>query len=297
MYHNGVAFVDMFITNANIKNLLVAPTSNLKNLYITTVKEYFMLDIKRVIKVIDWLIFEKKAKTRKDLAKKMGYTESSISQILNQKVPLSERFINNLSIIDERINSDWLLTGDGEMLKEKTGYGDGEELKKVTSPIPPEEEPPPRRLIPFYDDVSTIGGINRLGASMDAVFGPDEYIDTGDWFRDASAAIRHYGESMVEYPTGCILAIKEVQDRELIIPGRDYVIETSEYRVTKRIQKGKDPEHFTAYSTNPETYVDGRLIHEPFDIAWSAVRHISSVLGYVVKKNGETMMFSNQKTK
>lgn len=159
------------------------------------------------------------------------------------------------------------------------------------------EQTEPCKLIPFYDDVSTIGGMNERTADLEAVTQPTDYIDTGDWFRDATAAIRHYGESMVEYPPGCILAIKEVYDRELIIPGRDYVIETSEYRVTKRIQRGKDSDHVTAYSTNPETYADGRLIHEPFDIPWRAVMRISSVLGYVVKKNGGTMVFSNQKTR
>ena len=43
-----------------------------------------MLDIERVIKVVDWLIFEKIVTSRKDLALKMGYTESSMSQFLNQ---------------------------------------------------------------------------------------------------------------------------------------------------------------------------------------------------------------------
>lgn len=152
-------------------------------------------------------------------------------------------------------------------------------------------------LIPLYDNVETIGGINESVANTDGVSQPTEYIDTGDWFRDATAAIRHYGDSMIEYPTGCILAMREVRDRELIIPGCDYVVETSEYRVTKRIQRGKDSAHITAYSTNPETYADGRLIHEPFDIPWSAVIHISLVLGYVVKKNGGMMVFSNRKDK
>lgn len=186
------------------------------------------------------------------------------------------------------LNRDWLLYGDGEMLNTiKSGMkfsGGGESNTDG-------------KLIPFYDDVSTIGGVNERSANLEAVSQPTDYIDTGDWFRDATAAIRHYGESMVEYPPGCILAIKEVYDRELIIPGRDYVIETSEYRVTKRIQRGNDSEHITAYSTNPETYADGRLIHEPFDIPWRAVMRISSVLGYVVKKNGGTMVFSNQKTR
>ena len=170
------------------------------------------------------------------------------------------------------------------LLKDTPQYaGGGEEIKKTGN------------LIPFYDNVTSIGGVNELGAEMGGVTQPTEYIDTGDWFRNATAAIRHYGESMVEYPTGCILALKEVYDRELIIPGRDYVIETSEYRVTKRIQQGKDSDHITAYSTNSETYADGRLIHEPFDIPWRVVQRISLVLGYVVKKNGGTMVFSNQK--
>lgn len=181
----------------------------------------------------------------------------------------------------------------GLMPKEQTYFGGEDVFEDVAEPRPPEEELP-RKLIPFYDDVSTIGGINQLGANMDAVTEPTEYIDAGDWFRDATAAIRHYGESMVEYPTGCILALKEVQDRELIVPGRDYVVETSEYRVTKRIQKGNEPGYITAYSTNQETYKDGRLIHEPFDIPLRAVSHIYLVLGYVVKKNGETMLFNKR---
>lgn len=219
-------------------------------------------------------------------------------------VGLSNGYVNNIrkSIQPDKIqkialcyptlNTGWLLTGDGEMLKGQTYYGGGDELEQVAEPRPPEEERPPRKLIPFYDDVSTIGGINQLGANMDAVTQPTEYIDAGDWFRDATAAIRHYGESMVEYPPGCILAIKEVQDRELIVPGRDYVVETSEYRVTKRIQKGNEPGYITAYSTNQETYSDGRLIHEPFDIPLRAVSHMYLVLGYVVKKNGGSMLFN-----
>jgi transcriptional regulator with XRE-family HTH domain len=150
-------------------------------------------------------------------------------------------------------------------------------------------------LIPFYDDVTSIGGNNDIVSNTEGISTPTDYIDAGDWFKDATAAIRHYGESMEEYPSGCILALKEVQDRELIIPGRDYTIETSEYRVTKRLQKGKSDTHITVYSTNSETYADGRLIHEPFDIPWRAISRISLVLGYVVKKNGGTVVFNSNK--
>lgn len=152
----------------------------------------------------------------------------------------------------------------------------------------------PKNLIPFYDNVSTIGGTG-LVANTDGISQPTDYIDTGDWFREATSAIRHYGESMVEYPSGCILALREVNNLNLIVPGRDYMIETSEYRVTKRLQL-KDKDTYTAYSTNTETYPDGKLIHEPFDIPKSEIRRLSLVLGYVVKKNGGTLVFS-EKTK
>lgn len=156
-----------------------------------------------------------------------------------------------------------------------------------------QEQNEKRNIIPFYD-TETIGGINECAASTEAVTSPTEYIDTGDWFRDATAAIRHYGDSMVNYPSGCILALKEVHDRELIIPGNDYVIETSEYRVTKRVQRGATPDFITAYSTNMDTYPDGRLIHEPFDIPLRSITRIFAVLGYVVKKAGGTLVI-NQK--
>lgn len=145
-------------------------------------------------------------------------------------------------------------------------------------------------LIPFYDDVASMGGM-KDSAEMQGVSDPTDYIDTGDWFRNATAAIRHYGDSMIEYPSGCILAIREVKDRRLVVPGRNYVIETSEYRVTKRLQIGKDENYFAAYSTNMEQYPDGRLINEPFEIEKASILRLFMVLGYVVMQNGGTLIY------
>ncbi len=78
------------------------------------------LDIKRVTKAIDWLIFDNKIKNKRELAEKLNYTESSFSQIINGKVKLSERFVKKLANFDDRININWLLTGEGEMLKNQT---------------------------------------------------------------------------------------------------------------------------------------------------------------------------------
>jgi len=74
------------------------------------------IEIQRVIKVIEWLIFEGIVKNRRDLAERIGYTESSLSQIINGKVNLSERFIKKLYSIDNRLSEEWIKNGSGQML-------------------------------------------------------------------------------------------------------------------------------------------------------------------------------------
>lgn len=188
--------------------------------------------------------------------------------------------LENIEKIKNRypeLNITWLLTGEGEMLKTA------------------EALPQPRKKIPVYD-AQTIGGHNDTVANLDANNRISEEIDAGDWFPEATAAIHHYGDSMVEYPSGSILALKRVNDRRLIINGRNYVIETTEFRVTKQLQyDGGD--FIMAYSSNPETYPDGRQIHSPIRIPVETVRHIDLVLGCVTKEYSNGAVVIRNKTK
>lgn len=139
-----------------------------------------------------------------------------------------------------------------------------------------------RKKIPLYD-VESIGGHQDVVADTNVPAGHiAEWIDAGDWFPGATAAIRHYGDSMIEYPSGSILALKRVEDTSLLINGRNYVIETSEFRITKQLQD--DGDCILAYSSNRETYPDGRQIHAPIRIPKSSIRHIDLVLGCVLKE-------------
>lgn len=140
-----------------------------------------------------------------------------------------------------------------------------------------------KKRIPFYDDVASIGGVNTMVADNSGHIAPSELIDAGDWFPEATAAIRHYGDSMIEYPSGSILALKRVEDNRLIIWGRNYSIETTEFRITKRLQDGGE-DYILAYSSNESTYSDGRLIHSPIRIPKETIRHIDLVLGCVTKE-------------
>lgn len=207
------------------------------------------------------------------LSKELGYKSSEkISRLFRDGgAKPSYDIIYDISNKFE-INTDWLITGRGSMLKSEGRSPRGEQEEVL---------PTKKNLIPFYDDVSTIGGLNDRVANTDPN-SPSEWIDAGDWFPEATAAIRHNGDSMVEYSSGSILALRRVDDQRLIMNGRNYVIETSEYRVTKQLQD--DGDHFMAYSTNRETYPDGRQIHAPFSIPKDAIRYIYLVLGCVTKE-------------
>ena len=69
-----------------------------------------------VKKVVAWLISSGYATSQRELAEKMGYRESSFSQILNGHVPVSDKFLGRLKNVDSRIDIDWIRTGYGEML-------------------------------------------------------------------------------------------------------------------------------------------------------------------------------------
>lgn len=87
----------------------------------------------RLKKVINWLIFQGIAVNERALAELLGYTKSSFSQIVNGKVPLSDKFVKALCSLDDNINEVWIKTGEGNLFKKDTNvsqrvYGDNNQV-------------------------------------------------------------------------------------------------------------------------------------------------------------------------
>jgi len=209
----------------------------------------------------------------------------SIGYINKLKGDMKFKTLEKVTHSYPELNENWLKTGEGSMLNEE---------KSDVQFFESENRPSGKRLIPLWDDISTIGGRNKI-ANISTSSQPSEWIDPGDWFKSATHALRHYEDSMIEYPTGCILALKQVYDRRLLIPGKDYVFETSEYRITKKLGKSKMSNYVLLVSTNEAKRDDGTLLHEPFDVEDDLIIAYYEVLGYVVKRGGGTIVFSNQK--
>ena len=78
-----------------------------------------MTKIDRVKKVCKWLIFYGFAENDKELAEKLGYSKSSFSQIMNEKVPLSNKFIDNLCSANKNLNKIWIEKSEGSLFTEE----------------------------------------------------------------------------------------------------------------------------------------------------------------------------------
>lgn len=203
--------------------------------------------------------------TKSRFEKIVGFSNGYIDKL--RECP-SQKKLDIISNSFPMLSMPWLLTGEGEMLK---------------SSSPNKIEEKEKNLIPFYSNVISVGGINERLANVDDTQTESvdaQMIDTGDWFRSATSAIVQYGDSMVEYPHGSILAVRRLTDMRNITTGKSYVIETSDFRVTKQLVDA-DPKFFMAYSTNTELRPDGTLVHAPFKIYKELIRHIDIVLGCV----------------
>jgi transcriptional regulator with XRE-family HTH domain len=132
-------------------------------------------------------------------------------------------------------------------------------------------------LVPFYDAI-TVGG-NDLLADQDPIRLPARMINPGTFFRNAEGALQITGHSMFpKYPAGCVVAYKTASVT-LIIWGEDYVIELSDRRILKRIEKGDVKGHIKAVSYNVNK--DQKYVYDPIDIPLTEIKRMFMVLGKI----------------
>lgn len=206
----------------------------------------------------------------------LDFSVGTLNKSRKENRDLSSKNIDKILNFYQDINKVWLLTGEGEMLKTNT---QDDQIKEI--PLEEAHNYPEGSLIPYFGETQTKGGLDNYQIPTDIVEYPTSMIKAGDIFIKATSAIKHIGESMAEYPSGCVLFCRQVEDMSLLVNGSIYVIETSEYRVTKKIHNLKDA--IRAYSTNTETYPDGALVYAPFDIPKSKIMRMHKVLGYSCK--------------
>lgn len=235
----------------------------------------------------------------KGISKYKFYQDTGITRgVLDKESGISEENIAKFIAYAPEVSLNWLLKNEGEIIETKNekkvinlndNQNDNlfdakrkiEEKLSIVSELQPEYG-----KIPLYDGVVIAG--QKSVADLSPQTMPVGYINAGDWFKDATGAMQVYDDSMTEYPTGSYVCFRQIQDRQLIIYGQDYVIETKEYRVIKKIQRSDKEGYILLASTNQDLWENGplagRMIHEPFEVFMDSIINICRVLGAVNRK-------------
>lgn len=177
----------------------------------------------RFVDVVNYLLNSDTIASKADLATVLGIKPSKLSEILNFRMNIG----TDLAAIlchTYNINSYWLLTGEGNMLR-----AESEKEEKLPSVNQTYEGAP-------YFNVDFIGGFDVI--VNDQTRNPDFYINYPPYNQEGVVWCNLTGHSMEpEISNGDIIALREVTTPIQYLPaGEIYGIVTEEYRTVKRIR-------------------------------------------------------------
>lgn len=177
---------------------------------------------------------------------------------------LSDKVIEKILNFYTDLNRVWLLTGEGEMIKNNLTtqhyYGGDTEKQKSGEPqmfIVP--------LMPISAKGGTLDEFSRsiMENDCEKVLSP---------IKGADFAITVCGDSMSpDYPSGCHILIKKIEERAFIDWGKVFVLDTVNGTIIKKLMPvPDDPSKIRCISINPE--------YPPYEISLEYVRGIYRVL-------------------
>ena len=190
---------------------------------------------------------------------KVGFSNGAFASQYKNNGSIGSDKIENILQSYPEINVIWLLTGEGEMLKE-------EEILPVAI-----HTNNPKKGIPLIP-VEAMAGIANGEVSvleMDC----ERYIIP--MFKDADYLIMVKGDSMYpRYSSGDVVACKKLPLSDLFFQwNKPYVIDTEQGGLIKKVCKSTKKNCIKLVSENPE--------YEPFDLHKSQIYAIALVIGTV----------------
>ena len=195
-----------------------------------------------------------------EMARKTGVLQPTLNNIVaNRKSKPSADNLTKIANSIESLNSEWLLTGEGEMLRTPTADTSVNTSQKA---LP---------LIPF----EAIAGYLSTDNEGVMVEDCERYVIPEFEQRGAEFIIRVSGSSMYpKYSNGDLLGCKKIKDILFFQWGKIYVLDTSQGTLVKRIYEHENDDFVKLVSDNKDVY-------PPFVIPKSDIRSLSIVVGVV----------------
>lgn len=106
-------------------------------------------------------------------------------------------------------------------------------------------------------------------------------------FPSATDVLRNTMDAMSEYPNGSLLMLRGVANKNLLVPGSDYLFITESFSIVRRLRRGETPGKMALYATNDATHKDGCLVYEPVEISVADLEKVYAVVGCIFGIGGE----------
>ena len=194
-----------------------------------------------------------------EMARKTNVPQPTLNNIVANR--LSKPSTENLSRIAnsiELLNTGWLLTGEGEMLRTATDDSAADKQKALP-------------LIPFEALAGYLSTDNE-GVRLEDC---ERYVIPEFDRRGAEFIIRVSGSSMYpKYSNGDLLGCKKIENILFFQWGKIYVLDTSQGALVKRVYEHENKDFVMLVSDNKDVY-------PPFPIPKSDIRSLSIVVGGV----------------
>lgn len=182
----------------------------------------------RLEKVIKWAGMSVNA-----FALHIGLKRSeNLYQIKKGNHGISKELANIISEKYPVISKSWLLTGEGEMLKDQEGLSGS------------------KRGIPFYNiDIASV-----IEFRHQPILPPICYLDVPIFYECDFAALSTSTAMAPEIPAGAVVAIKE-QEPSRIFPGESYLVVTADFSGIRTIRRhATDPDKVRLVPKNLQDY-------------------------------------------
>lgn len=203
----------------------------------------------------------------KGISKNKFYIESGISNgVLDKKSGLSMDTVEKFYSTFPEINPEWLLTGNGAMLKEK------EPTRVYLHDNIDDEDNPVDNIIPLIPIGAMAGsGTGEIQIAKRDII--DGYVIPEFTQRGVEYIIRVSGSSMYpKYSSGDLLGCKTVTDLSFFQWGKIYVLDTDQGPMVKRLFPVPNNDDLLECRSDNKEY-------PPFPISKSSIYKVAIVIG------------------
>jgi phage repressor protein C with HTH and peptisase S24 domain len=215
------------------------------------------------------------------LATRIGVSEANIRGYIKGNMPKAD-FLEKI-VRSYDVSSEWLLTGQGEMLRNRqqnSEIRDDNSVEIVTNPDNlPADGRPTATAAPSVDPsvgiplipIDAMAGYLRGEVSVTEAE-CDRFVIPGV-VADYIISVR--GDSMVPlYCSGDLVACRRLSLTDIFFQwGKAYIVDTSQGVVIKRLRPGSTPDTITFVSENPA--------YDPFELRREEIYHVSLVTALV----------------